>query len=105
MKYNADIRYVARGLFVAELRDSSIATKSTENPEYDLCHEMLKAGCEDGAIQFWRGTTPSLSFPSVHRAAKYRVSTGEKTYLQLVRRATPESLQKFRESLAKKSSL
>jgi hypothetical protein len=40
------------------------------DPEYDLCHRLVSLGLVgDGPITFWRGGTPSLTFPSIKRAA------------------------------------
>src|SRR3954470_22072719 len=72
--YNADIIETAarNGTLTATLRESPI-TATGPDPEHDLAFAMVQAGLQDGAIQFWRGSTPSLLYRSVHRTARYRV--------------------------------
>jgi|ERR1700686_3158130 len=79
MNYNALIvEHGARdGRFVASLVDASGLAVTSANAEHDLCFAMVRAGLLDGSIQFWWGSTPSIFFASVHRAAKWRHSLGE----------------------------
>jgi hypothetical protein len=84
MTYTAQICAMGRGLFGAVLDRSGIAVTSV-NAEYDLCYAIKQAGLPDGPIQFFRGTTPSISFRSVHRAAGWRIATGDE-FPRLVRR-------------------
>lgn len=83
--YNADIAQGTKGNFLAKLRNSPISIVSAD-PEHDLCHAMVKSGLPDGTIQFWRGNTPSLFYPSVSRAAKVRISQGRSFPYDLVKR-------------------
>jgi hypothetical protein len=73
--YNADIVETAarNGIFRATLRGSAPIA-------------MVSAGLPDGSIQFWRGSTPSLLYRSVHRTAGYRVELGAGFPYRLVRR-------------------
>jgi hypothetical protein len=93
MNYAADIHESPNrdGTFVAVLREAAITTTGPD-PEHDLCHAMVGARLPDGGIQFWRGTTPSLFYRSVHRTAGYRVKLGESFPYRLVRREEAPSV-------------
>ena len=97
MSYNADIVTPPErnGFFDAALRGSDLQVHSRD-PEYELCFEMLKAGLPEGPIQFWRGTTPTISFKSVHRAAKWRVTLGDE-FPKLVKRDTGGAKNRLRD--------
>ena len=86
-EFHADIHEAPNrdGNFVAALRGAEITTAGRD-PEHDLCHAMVAAGLPDGGIQFWRGSTPSLFYRSVHQAARLRIEIGETFPYRLVRR-------------------
>lgn len=64
---NADIAEIGSGgVFEAVCRETGTRVKST-GPENALRRALLLAGCDDGPIQFWRGATPSLLYPSLTR--------------------------------------
>lgn len=75
--YDTDITPLGSALIHAVLRFHPIVVHRSPDPEHDLCFEILKAGLPDGAIQFWRGTTSSLRFGSVHKTAGYRIALGD----------------------------
>jgi hypothetical protein len=64
------------GTFIATLRAPGLRVISRD-PEHDLCFAIAEAGMADGSIQFWRSTTPSLRYASVHRTAQHRIELGE----------------------------
>ena len=86
--YNADIIEAAArdGSFMATLREPPITATGTADPEHAICFAMVAADLPDGEIQFWRGTTPTLLFRSVHRAAGYRIGLGADFPYRLARR-------------------
>jgi hypothetical protein len=97
--YDADIHVFepSDGRHVAILRGSDIGVCSA-NAEHDLMFEMTKAGLPDGSIQFWRGTTPTLSYKSVHRAGAWRVELGQQEPYRLVKRDTGRAERRLRSS-------
>jgi len=71
-QYYASIRETEsrRGTFVAEGHGLSIRSR---DPEHAFCRALVEAGISDGPIQFYHDGTPSLSFRSIHKAAKWTV--------------------------------
>ena len=75
--YDADIvETAARNGILRRRCGAAPITATGPDPEHDLCFAMVTAGLPDGEIQFWRGSTPSLLYRSVHRTAGYRVELG-----------------------------
>jgi hypothetical protein len=96
--YEADLAEAKRrnGTFTATLRGNPALIVTSPNAEHDLCDAMLNAGLPDGPIQFWRGDTPSLRFPSVHRAAGFRIELGDDCPYRRVRRRSAAGFQNLR---------
>jgi hypothetical protein len=85
--YDADLGDLGGGSHEASLWNTELSVRSPD-PEYDLCFAMVRAGLPDGEIQFWRHTTPTLRFRSVHQTAQYRVELGGRfPYCRRKRRA------------------
>jgi hypothetical protein len=98
MNYNIDIEELvgtvgsrqSRGRFRARCRETGTVVISV-NAEHDICHAMTLAGWPDGPVQCWRGSTPSLSHPSIHRMGRYRIELGDNFPRQVRRKvARPE---------------
>jgi hypothetical protein len=83
--YHADVMEHEAGKFLATLRGHKIRAISSD-PEHDLCYAMAQAFMTDGPIQFWRGSTPSLLYRSVHKAAQYRIKLGDSFPYERVKR-------------------
>ncbi len=73
------------GTFVATSYQP-LTVVTSRDPEYDMAHALTKAGHPDGPIQFYRLSTPSTSFTSIHRAGRWRIELGERCPFALVRR-------------------
>lgn len=95
--YNIDVSDAGNGRTRAQCRSIGVGIVSA-NAEHDICHLLAEAGYRDGAVQFWRGKTPSLRHPSLHGMGCYRVALGDQ-YPQRLRRKdlgaeiSPEALE------------
>jgi len=76
MIYNIDItESPARdGTFSAICRENGHVVPRSANPEQAMARVLVVAGCPDGQMQTWRGTTPSLLYKSIAREAARRAS-------------------------------
>jgi hypothetical protein len=88
-RYNVEVSEASEGRFFARCRETLTEIIST-NAEYDIAHALTVAGFSDGRVQFWRGSTPSLSHPSIHRMGRYRITLGEEFPARVKRKASPE---------------
>jgi hypothetical protein len=87
--YHVDISEAGEGHFTARCRETGTEIVSI-NAEHDLCHALTLAGHADGRVQFWRGPTPSLSHPSIHRMGRYRIALGTKFPKRVKREVAPQ---------------
>ena len=76
ISYNVAISAAGEGRFIARCREVPIQILSA-NAEHDICHLLTKAGYRDGAVQFWRGMTRSLSHSSIHALGCHRIALGD----------------------------
>ena len=85
MNYTAEVeKHWKPCMFTARCRETGDNVISAD-PEHTLCHAMTLAGREDGPIQFYRGRTPSLAYPSIHRAGRMRIAVGDKGFPYVLR--------------------
>jgi hypothetical protein len=80
----------SKGRFRARCRETGIELVGI-NAEHDISHALTLAGWPDAPVLFWRGSTPSLSHPSIYGMGRNRIELGD-NFPRRVRRkvARPE---------------
>jgi hypothetical protein len=96
----------SKGRYRAYCRETGTELTSV-NAEHDLCHALTVAGWPDGPVRFWRGATPSLSHPSIHRLGRSRIALGEQFPQRIKRRnghpeISSESMEGFPQNREKR---